>query len=47
MAELKNIKNNHDKLIELVMNYKKENLALHKDIANITIECNKLLRESK
>ena len=39
--------NNNSNLIDLVYLLKKENFNLQKEITNITIECNKILRNGK
>ena len=47
MKEINKIKNHPNKLMETLIKLKTENLELHNQIKDITIECNQQLREAK
>jgi chromosome segregation ATPase len=45
--EIENLKNKPDELLQSLIKLKAENLELHNQLKDITIECNQLLRETK
>lgn len=47
LVEIQNIKNDKDSLFYYLMKLKNENNTLQKEMENLTIECNKILRSSK
>ena len=47
MKEINKIKNHPNELMETLIKLKTENLELHNQIKDITIECNQQLREAK
>jgi hypothetical protein len=46
MVEIKNLKNNFDSLIDIIVSLKKENINIQKQLTEITIECNKFMRSN-
>lgn len=46
LIEIKNLKCDANQLIDLILLLKKDNFNLQKEITNITIECNKMLRSN-
>ena len=45
--EIENLKNKPDELLQSLIKLKAENLELHNQLKDITIECNQLLRKTK
>jgi hypothetical protein len=47
MAEIKKLKSSSESLFDIVILLKNENFNLQKQLAEITIECNRILRSGK